>query len=215
MAKRGRSKKSSNWLTVIVLAVVLIAAVAAGIYYASSRAEKDVEGGITGAPEQIELLEESKAAQKAVDDILLTRDNWQLTDNGRVEQCEKQSSGTEVIWNKRELAIGIPAGTELRDAAGWLRDKIEDSGLKLVILTCGTRGSYVVTADTLLFHETPVVDVVDTVGAGDSFTATFCAALLKGHGLEAALDAAVRVSAFVCTRPGAMPELPEELRNLL
>ena len=85
MAKRGRSKKSSNWLTVIMLAVVLIAAVAAGIYYASSRAEKDVEGGITGAPEQIELLEESKAAQKAVDDILLTRDNWQLTDNGRAE----------------------------------------------------------------------------------------------------------------------------------
>ena len=38
---------------------------------------------------------------------------------------------------------------------------------------------------------------------------------LKGHGLEAALDAAVRVSAFVCTRPGAMPELPEELGNLL
>ena len=38
MAKRGRSKKSSNWLTVIMLAVVLIAAVAAGIYYASSRA---------------------------------------------------------------------------------------------------------------------------------------------------------------------------------
>ena len=121
MAKRGRSKKSSNWLTVIMLAMVLIAAVAAGIYYASSRAEKDVEGGITGAPEQIELLEESKAAQKAVDDILLTRDNWQLTDNGRAEQSEKQSSGTEVIWNKRELAIGIPAGTELRDAAGWLR----------------------------------------------------------------------------------------------
>ena len=95
------------------------------------------------------------------------------------------------------------------------RRLLEDSGLKLVILTCGTRGSYVVTADKLLFHETPVVDVVDTVGAGDSFTATFCAALLKGHGLEAALDAAVRVSAFVCTRPGAMPELPEELKNLL
>ena len=134
MAKRGISKKSSNWLTVIMLAVVLIAAVAAGIYYASSRAEKDVEGGITGAPEQIELLEESKAAQKAVDDILLTRDNWQLTDNGRAEQSEKQSSGTEVIWNKRELAIGIPAGTELRDAAGWLRDKIEGSGLQSVRL---------------------------------------------------------------------------------
>ena len=95
------------------------------------------------------------------------------------------------------------------------RRLLEDSGLKLIILTCGTKGSYVVAADKVLFHETPVVNVVDTVGAGDSFTATFCAALLKGHDPEAALDAAVRVSAFVCTREGAMPELPEELRNLL
>lgn len=133
MAKR-RSKKSSNWLTVIILAVVLIAAVAAGIYYASSRAEKDVENnGVTGQ-KQIELLEESKAAQKAVDDILLTRDNWQLTDNGRKQQDEKQSSGVKVIWNKRELAIGVPAATELRDAAGWLSDKLDGSRLKTVRL---------------------------------------------------------------------------------
>ena len=94
MAKRGRSKKSSNWFTVILLAVVLIAAVAAGIYYAASRAEKDIEDtGITG-PAQIELLEESKSAQKAVDDILLTRDNWQLTDNGRAEQKQKQADAS-------------------------------------------------------------------------------------------------------------------------
>ena len=107
---------------------------AAGIYYASSRAEKDVEdSGVTGQ-KQIELLEESKAAQKAVDDILLTRDNWQLTDNGRKQQEEEQASGVKVIWNKRELAIGVPAATELRDAAGWLSDKLDGSRLKTVRL---------------------------------------------------------------------------------
>lgn len=87
--------------------------------------------GITG-PSQIELLEESKSAQKAVDDILLTRDNWQLTDNGRSSQKEKQRSGAEVIWNKRELAIGIPRDTQLRDAANWLAGKLEGSKLKTV-----------------------------------------------------------------------------------
>lgn len=132
MAKRGRSKKSSNWFTVLLLAVVLLAAAAAGIYYASSRSEKDVENtGITG-PSQIEMLEESKSAQKAVDDILLTRDNWQLTDNGRSSQKEKQRSGAEVIWNKRELAIGVPRDTQLRDAANWLAGKLEGSKLKTV-----------------------------------------------------------------------------------
>lgn len=95
------------------------------------------------------------------------------------------------------------------------RKLLADGGLRIVILTCGTEGSYVVTSDRELFRETPVVDVVDTVGAGDSFTAAFCAALLKGHDLETAHEAAVRVSAFVCTRNGAMPELPKELKALV
>lgn len=94
------------------------------------------------------------------------------------------------------------------------RKLLSDFGLKLVILTCGTAGSHVVSADRALFRETPKVDVVDTVGAGDSFTAAFCAALLKGRSLEEAHEAAVKVSAYVCTCNGAMPVLPEELRAL-
>ena len=127
-----RRKKSSNWLTVLLIVAVLVIAAAAGIYYAASRAEKDVEDGGLTAPAKIELLEESKAAQKAVDDILLTRDNWQLTDNGRSVQMETAKSGAQITWNKRELAIGVPAATELRDAAGWLADKLEGTKLKTV-----------------------------------------------------------------------------------
>lgn len=127
-----RKKKSSNWLTVLLIVAVLAVAAAAGIYYAASRAEKDVEDGGLTAPAKIELLEESKAAQKAVDDILLTRDNWQLTDNGRSVQMETVKSGAQITWNKRELAIGVPAATELRDAAGWLADKLEGTKLKTV-----------------------------------------------------------------------------------
>lgn len=95
------------------------------------------------------------------------------------------------------------------------RKLLDAAGLRFVILTCGTSGSYVVCGDKVLFHDTPVVEVVDTVGAGDSFTATFCASLLKGRDLETAHDAAVRVSAFVCTQNGAMPQLPEELKRLV
>ena len=95
------------------------------------------------------------------------------------------------------------------------RKLLDAAGLRFVILTCGTSGSYVVCGDKVLFHDTPVVEVVDTVGAGDSFTATFCASLLKGRDLETAHDAAVRVSAFVCTQNGAMPQLPEELKCLV
>ena len=57
--------------------------------------------------------------------------------------------------------------------------------------------------------------MVSTVGAGDSFTGTFVAALLKGADIRTAHELAVRVSAFVCTQTGAMPELPYELKSQL
>lgn len=83
-------------------------------------------------------------------------------------------------------------------------------GLKLLILTCGAKGSFVFTPAGTMFFDTPKVEVADTVGAGDSFTATFIAGLLKGVPVAEAHQRAVEVSAFVCTRQGAMPALPEK-----
>ena len=82
--------------------------------------------------------------------------------------------------------------------------------LRMVIVTCGAIGSYVFTADETSYVETPKVEVADTVGAGDSFTATFCANILKGKPIKEAHKLAVQVSAFVCTQNGAMPVLPKE-----
>lgn len=82
--------------------------------------------------------------------------------------------------------------------------------LKILILTCGTNGSYVFTPDIISFFDTPKVTVADTVGAGDSFTGAFCASLLKGQDISKAHKLAVDVSAYVCTQSGAMPVLPKE-----
>ena len=87
--------------------------------------------------------------------------------------------------------------------------------LKMLILTCGTEGSYVFTPGEVSFLETPQVQVADTVGAGDSFTGAFVAAILSGKTVRDAHRLAVDVSAFVCTQNGAMPELAEELKNRL
>ena len=94
-------------------------------------------------------------------------------------------------------------------------DKLIDRyGWKMLILTCGTNGSYVFTADgKRTFQPTPKVEVVDTVGAGDSFTGSFVGSLLCGKSVEEAHAKAVKVSAFVCTQAGPMPDLPEELIN--
>ncbi|MEY8630137.1 carbohydrate kinase [Bacteroides nordii] len=107
--------------------------------------------------------------------------------------------------------FGYP-GIDLQDKCGILLAKYN---LKMLILTCGTNGSYVFTPGVVSFQETPRVPVADTVGAGDSFTAAFCASLLKGKSVPEAHKLAVEVSAYVCTQSGAMPELPQVLKDRL
>lgn len=85
--------------------------------------------------------------------------------------------------------------------------------LKMLILTCGTEGSYVFSEGKVSFLETPRVEVADTVGAGDSFTAAFISSILLGRSIPEAHKRAVEVSAYVCTQSGAMPTLPESLRQ--
>ncbi len=93
------------------------------------------------------------------------------------------------------------------------RELIAKYGLDMLILTCGAIGSYVFTESRESYVATPKVQVADTVGAGDSFTATFVAQLLLGKSIREAHEKAVAVSAFVCTQHGAMPVLPEELKK--
>ena len=105
--------------------------------------------------------------------------------------------------------FGYP-GIDLQDKCWILLAKYN---LKMLILTCGVNGSYVFTPGNVSFVETPKVEVADTVGAGDSFTATFVAALLKGMPITEAHRLAVEVSAFVCTQNGAMPVIPDYLKE--
>ena len=83
--------------------------------------------------------------------------------------------------------------------------------LDMLVLTCGINGSYVFAPNVESYQKTPIVEVADTVGAGDSFTGTFTAAILAGKCIAEAHSLAVEASAYVCTKNGAMPTLPKEL----
>ena len=87
--------------------------------------------------------------------------------------------------------------------------------LEIVILTKGTEGSYIFTKDDMSFQSTPKVQVADTVGAGDSFTAAFVAALLSGKSIKESHRIAVEVSAFVCQKYGGMAELSPSIMGLI
>ena len=121
--------------------------------------------------------------------------------------CESMKRCNVLKINDEELIIigrmfGYP-GLDIENKCWLILGKYD---LDMLVLTCGVNGSYV-------FQPTPKVDVADTVGAGDSFTGTFCASILEGMPVAEAHRRAVRVSAYVCTQNGAMPELPEEVRN--
>lgn len=89
---------------------------------------------------------------------------------------------------------------------------MERFSLDMLVLTCGSNGSYIFTPVETSFRVTPLVQVADTVGAGDSFTATLVADLLKGASVGVAHEHAVQLAAYVCTQQGAMAEWPEALR---
>ena len=105
--------------------------------------------------------------------------------------------------------FGYP-GIDLQDKCWILLAKYN---LKMLILTCGVNGSYVFTPGNVSFVETPRVEVADTVGAGDSFTAAFVSSILSGLSIGEAHKLAVETSAYVCTQNGAMPVLPQSLKD--
>lgn len=78
--------------------------------------------------------------------------------------------------------------------------------LKFVILTMGGDGSKVILEDRVHLSAPGKINIVDTVGAGDSFTAAFMLAYLRGESIEKAHTLATEVSSYVCTKAGAMPE---------
>ena len=127
--------------------------------------------------------------------------------------CESMKRCNVLKINDEELVIigrmfGYP-GLDMENKCWLILGKYN---LDMLVLTCGTNGSYVFTPGEMSYQPTPRVQVADTVGAGDSFTGTFCAAVLSGMPVAEAHKRAVEVSAFVCTQNGAMPMLPEELK---
>ena len=128
--------------------------------------------------------------------------------------CNSFSKCNILKINDEELVtvsrmFGYP-GIDLQDKCWILLAKYN---LKMLILTCGVNGSYVFTPGNVSFVETPRVEVADTDGAGDSFTAAFVSSILSGLSIGEAHKLAVETSAYVCTQNGAMPVLPQSLKD--
>lgn len=92
------------------------------------------------------------------------------------------------------------------DERALAEDLLARSGLDLVALTRGERGSLLVSAEGASEHAGFRVEVADTIGSGDAFAAALAHCRLRGATLEASNEIANRVGSWVATQPGATPE---------
>jgi fructokinase len=87
--------------------------------------------------------------------------------------------------------------------------------LQMVAVTCGSGGSLLVTRDEWHRHPGVPVQVADTIGAGDAFTAALTHYLLRGADLATLNEAGNRWGSWMASQSGAIPHLAEEVRSRL
>jgi fructokinase len=161
------------------------------------------------------LAQRSTASRHAIQQVLhhIKKDKWRLFDINLRQDYYDEDIITESVKlcnvlkiNDEELEVlkhmfTLPSGQdEAIDAV------MQQYGIKLLALTMGENGSWLYDGGKRSYMETPKVDVADTVGAGDSFAAALAVGLMKGQDLETIHEAAVQLSAFVCTQKGATPK---------
>jgi len=105
--------------------------------------------------------------------------------------------------NDEELKLLTPMFSLPEQEDDACREVLQRYSLRYVVLTAGDKYSAVFTPDEKSFLPTPKVKVVDTVGAGDSFSGAFVYGILTGKSVPEAHKKAVETAAFVASRAGA------------
>lgn len=137
---------------------------------------------------------------------------------------------SEVIQESLELATVVKMNEEevplvlrllgLNQQPGTLRGSAERlleefPSLEMIAITRGARGSLLVTRDEWNDHPGIPVTVVDPIGAGDTFTAAMTHYMLQGAKLATLNEAGNRWGSWVASQPGAMPVLPDAVREAI
>ena len=97
-----------------------------------------------------------------------------------------------------------------------MRELLRKFGLKFVFVTCGERGAIAMNdQDEVVEHRGFSVQVRDTIGAGDAFTAAAVHCVLADMDLNETLEFANRWASWVASQPGGMPPISESRREKL
>jgi fructokinase len=156
------------------------------------------------------LVEQSSAACLRVFDVNLREPFY----SAEVIQMSLELA-TVLKMNDAELPqilalLGLPVerGASSSIQRGAERLLREFPSLQMVAVTRGSHGSLLVSRTESHEHPGIPVQVADTIGAGDAFTAAMTHSLLRGASLAEVNEAGNRWGAWVASYTGAMPELP-------
>ena len=114
----------------------------------------------------------------------------------------------EIIWVRDSF------GLTGNDEEQILKQLSARFNIEVICLTLGDKGACVLVDEKLFRHAGYKVQVADTVGAGDAFLATFIACYLQGYPMEATLDNACKVGAFVASQAGANPDYNKKIYHM-
>jgi len=117
---------------------------------------------------------------------------------------------TALKLNTYELSIVASIFGYTGSTEAILSNLISNFGLKSIALTKGSEGSILVFLDKISEMKPEAISVVDTVGAGDAFTAGLVYGLLMGYEINRTNKIANQLASFVCSKNGATPKLDEE-----
>lgn len=114
----------------------------------------------------------------------------------------------------------LPVVAELCHISGsdehLLRTLMTRFSLRAIALTRGTKGALLMDAGGSMSDlPAELVQVIDTVGAGDAYTAALVIGLLRNIPLDRINAWGIRVAAFVCTQAGATPHFPLSFKEML
>lgn len=134
------------------------------------------------------------------------------------EPVEGLNAATILLPNETEaqVLLGLEPGEEC-DASEMAQELRKRTGVPAVIVTLGESGAVGAHGDGTWAVKAPVVDVVDTSGAGDVFCSALAVGIVNGKSLPEASDWACKVASLSVTRPGTIPSYPnaEAVKSVL
>ena len=151
----------------------------------------------------LEYIRETLACPVFVD-VNLRPPFWEKT---FIQQLIHKADWVKLNHEELALLTNHPVTQQRQTLATLARSLREQNQLQALIVTCGAEGAFIVT-DTDMIDMPPVkpATMVDTVGAGDGFSAIVIAGLLQGWGYPLILERASQFAARICGIRGAIPD---------